>query len=205
MNQVALRLLNADGTLHPCPESRIGARGIWLFPVNFQSYSEQRPGRVQVLEVEGGVITDTLGLTTPRWRLDIMFGNKPKTINGQRFTAVEVHEDLRRFIGYYFKKRREQLKQRQPLVEMAFDDTYHQRHWYVVPGEIPEWRQSAQEPLRPRLTLSLTGDRAATASTNPKTVSGTSTDTLANRVFPSSISQIGQQMAGYCPVDGASL
>lgn len=195
---MALRLLNDGSRLVSCPESRYGARGVWVFPFHVQAYTEERPGRVQVLEVPGGVVGDTLGLTTPRFRLEMTFGNRPKTLGTARYSALELHEDLRRFVGYYFKERSRLLQARQPLIEMAYDDDYHKRSWIVIPEGLPTLRSSAQEPTRPRLALALTGDRPA-QSAQPRP------NALQNRLAPPSLVELGIQARRYCPVDGVLL
>lgn len=160
---VALRMLEPGGArLHPVPVSRIGTRGVFVFPIGFQSYSEDRPGRVQTLEVVDGVLVETLGLSTPRWKLEGTFGNKPKTIDGRIISAHEAQEDLHRFVGYYFTERLRRIRSRQPLIEMAFDDFYNNRHWIVTPDSAPSRKLNAREPVRPRFSFGLTGIRPAT-------------------------------------------
>lgn len=197
-----LRLLEPDGKLHPCPASRLGANGIWVFPLGFQSYSEERPGRVQILEVPThveaggyGVIVDTGGLSAPRWRLEVTFGNKNKVIGGTTYTAQEIHDDLHAFLGYYFNERSRRIRERQPLIEMAFSDFYQNRHWIVVPDSAGQKRMGVQEPTRARVALSLTGVRPANRPPRPS-------DFVAQRLRPGALQLVAKEMSGYCPLDG---
>ncbi|WP_027894460.1 hypothetical protein [Calidithermus chliarophilus] len=201
MSRIYLQLLEPSGGRLHSPNraqvvSRVGADGRWAFPIGAQSYVEERGARVQLLEVADGVIPDTMGLSSPRFRLEVTFGNRPKNVGGQTVSAMELANDLKRFVGYYFKRRLEQAKARQPLIEMSFHDTYHNRHWIVVPAEEPTLRSTANEPTRSRLSFSLIAVR-------PFDRPQLAPDRVRAALEPASQTEIGQAVVRYCPVEGA--
>lgn len=202
MGDILLRLLEPDGRLHPCPASRLGAKGMWVFPIGVQSFTEEVPGRVQSLEVpphpqtgKYGVIVDTAGLSTPRFRLEATFGNRGRTINGVSYSAQEIHDDLRAFLTYYFDERSRRTRNRQPLIEMAYSDFYQNRHWIVVPDSAATKRMTAQEPTRPRLSLLLTGVRPINRPARPA-------NPVAERLKPQGAASAALELANLCPLDG---
>lgn len=159
MPRIILRLLEPTGVLHPCPVSIVGASGAWAFPLGLSSFNEQRDGRVQVLQLPDGVAADTLNIAPPTFRIEGTFGTKPKRANGRTLPAQAVVNDLNDFVTYYFNRRYEAARSRDPLIEMAFDDFVHDHHWIVVPQGAPGQRKSNREPLRAHYSLNLTAIR----------------------------------------------
>lgn len=162
MERVLLRLLQPDsGRLVPCPVSRIGRNGIWSFPVGHQTYQETRAGRQQVLHIPDGVAADTLGVNPPEFRIEATFGANPKTIGGVTYTARELLDDLYDFVVWFYQDRREALRVRRPMIEMAMDDFINDRHWIVLPDAAPQIRRNAREPMRPSFSMTLFAIRPA--------------------------------------------
>ncbi|RTH99009.1 hypothetical protein, partial [Thermus scotoductus] len=157
-----LGLMGPFGLMGPGPESTVGADGI--FPLLIErSYALSQEGRVQVRGLPRGVAGRTLGASTPRWRLEGTFGARPRRIGGRLYTPVELVQELRAFVNFYFEERFRRTERQAPLVELVFDDLDRGLHWVVVPAGLPEIRMSAREPVRPYWTLELTGIRPATS------------------------------------------
>ncbi|KHG66098.1 hypothetical protein QT17_01945 [Thermus sp. 2.9] len=185
--RLALRLVEPSGKLAPCPESVVGRDG--LFPLIYaQSYVLGQEGRVQVLEIPKGVAGDTLGTSTPRFRLEGTPGARPKRFQGRELDPVSLVLDLRRFVLYYFEERKRRTAQQKPLPEMVLDDWDRGLHWVVVPLGLPEVRQSAREPTRPYWTLELKGLRPA-AQVPPRPE-----ERLQAALFPETPHEVGARL-----------
>jgi hypothetical protein len=193
MAKLLLRLLEQTGELHPCPASVVGANGVWDFPMGLQSYGEERAGRVQILHLPDGVTADNLGISPPQFKLEGTFGTKTKTIRGRTLTAQELTNDLIAFVRYYFEERRNQIRERRPLIEMAFDDFVHTRHWIVQPDGAPSQRKSAREPLRSHWSLGLQAVRRVQSAP-------TTRDTTRETITPASVASIAERLALVLPV-----
>ncbi len=189
MAKVYLRLLEPTGALVPCPVSFIGANGVWAFPLGLQSYGEERLARVQVLHIPDGVAADSLGISPPVFQLEATFGSKPKTIRGRVLSAQEVTNDLIAFVQFYFSERRQRVRERSDLIEMALDDFVHGRHWVVQPEGAPKLRHAAREPVRTYWSMTLQGVRRWQSTTTPA-------DALAGALVPTTGGQIARRLEG---------
>jgi hypothetical protein len=186
MAKVYLRLLEPTGALVPCPVSFIGSSGVWAFPLGLQSYGEERLARVQVLHIPDGVAADSLGISPPVFQLEATFGSKPKMVRGRTMSAQEVTNDLIAFVQFYFSERRQRVRERNDLIEMALDDFVHARHWIVQPDGAPKVRHAAREPVRTYWSMTLQGLRRWQSTTTPL-------DALASALVPGTSAQIGRE------------
>lgn len=155
---VTLRLLTPGGSLYACPVSDFGSDGLFSIPLT-QSVTTNRAGRVQVLEVAEGTHIDTLGMDSPVFQVEMTSGTKPKEHNGIMYPPDKLLTDLEAFVQFYFDDRQEAIKSGRELIEMAFDDELHSRHWIVTPAGAPQHRKNAREPLRGYLSFVLHGVR----------------------------------------------
>lgn len=160
MATFAFRILELDGSLHPVPESRAGASGVFVLPLGLEDFSERTPSRTQVLHVPGGVAIDRMGLSPSTFTLRWTFGSKEKVVGGQRFTPLELYNDLRRFLLHYHDSNLLALQDGTP-VELIFDNFEYGHHWVVepTPSGLPEVRHNANTPTRPSFNLTLQGVR----------------------------------------------
>ncbi|RTI33163.1 hypothetical protein, partial [Thermus scotoductus] len=69
--------------------------------------------------------------STPRWRLEGTFGARPRRIGGRLYTPVELVQELRAFVNFYFEERFRRTERQAPLVELVFDDLDRGLHWAV--------------------------------------------------------------------------
>lgn len=185
---MGLRLMDPSGRLVPCPESRVGADGVFPLLIE-QGYALSQEGRVQVLELPRGVAGGTLGASTPRWRLEGTFGARSRRIGGRLYSPVELVQELRAFVQFYFDERFRRTERQAPLVELVFDDLDRGLHWVVVPAGLPEIRMSAREPARPYWSMELRGIRPATSRPPQR-------DDLGERLAPQDPGGVGAALPG---------
>lgn len=193
---IAFRMLEPDGArLHNVSTSRVAPNGLWQFPIGAQSQTRQQQARIQRLEGFNSTSFQTHGLSAPRFTLEANFGSKAKQIDSIVYLPRELIQDFEGFIRYYFDARMQLMRERQPLIMLAFDDYVNDIHWIVVPDGMPQVRDNAREPLRPSFSISLNGVVELTETANMLQA-----DTLPRDFNPTNQSSIKKQLTDYVEV-----
>ena len=186
-------MLEADmARLHNVSVSQVAPDGIWQFPVGAQSQSRQQQARLQRLEGFYSTTFQGHGLSAPRFSLEATLGSKVKLVGNTPTTPRDMIKDFEAYIRYYFEARQQLMRNREPLIYLAFDDYVNALHWIIAPDGMPQVRDSAREPLRPTLSFNFNGVVELTETANEL-----QTDTLPRELSPNSQAGIKRELAPY--------
>lgn len=154
------------GRAHPVAGNPVAGRdGTFPLPIPPQAVRGTADAYLGVMDTRDGRIIDEQGHAPPTFEVQGQFLLTPKRANGALLDGYEFQRALEHFITYYLTENRARARQRQPLLEMEWHDTFGEQHWVVAPSLIPIGQRDSGSPVTEKWTLKLTGVRRVTTDT----------------------------------------